>query len=97
MKETYALRNSTDSAGKITRTATVTFVKVDTLVATTVTAQPVLTTMPVTTPPLSQTAVVTEIPDSSPVPTKTTYSPLPEWIALLGIGVAGLFIISRKQ
>ena len=97
MKETYAIRNSTDSAGKITRTATVTFVKVDAPVATPVSGQPVMTTMPVIIPQLSQTAAVTPIPASSPVPTKTTYSPLPEWIALLGIVVAGLFSISGKR
>ena len=97
MKETYALRNISESTGKITRTATVTFVKVDTPVATAVSEQPFMTTMPVTTSPLSQTAAVTPIPASLPVPTKTTYSPLPEWVALLGIVVAGLFIIPKKR
>jgi len=97
MKETYAIRNSTESAGKITRTATVTFVKDAAPVATTATAQPDVTTMPVATPPLSQTVVVPEMPASSPVPKKTTYSPLPAWIALLGIGVAGLFILRKNR
>jgi hypothetical protein len=97
MKDTYRSRNITDVAGKITQTATVTFVKVATPVATPVSAQPDVTTMPVTTPLLSQTAVVTGIPTSSSVPKKTTYSPLPEWIALLGIVVAGLFIIPKNR
>jgi hypothetical protein len=97
MKETYAIRNNTDVAGKITQTATVTFVKDATPVATTVTVQPDVTTMPVTTPRLSQTPAVTALPTSSPVPKKTTYSPLPEWIALLGIGVAGLFILRKNR
>jgi hypothetical protein len=39
----------------------------------------------------------TEIPASSPVPVKTTYSPLPQWIALLAIVVAGLFVITKKR
>jgi hypothetical protein len=97
MKETYLSRNITNITGKITQTATVTFVKVDTPVATPVSAQPDVTTMPVTTPPLSQTAVVTGIPTSSPVPKKTTYSLLPEWITLLGIVVAVLFIIPKNR
>ena len=97
MKETYRSRNNTDIAGKITQTATVTFVKVVTPVATPVSVEPVMTTMPVTTSPLSQTAAVTTIPASLPVPIKTTYSPLPEWIALLGIVVAGLFIIRKNR
>jgi hypothetical protein len=97
MKDTYRSSNNTTTTGKLTQTATVTFVKVDTPVVTPVPEQPVVTTMPVTTPPLSQTAAVTEIPASLPVPKKTTYSPLPEWIALLGIVVAGLFIIRKNQ
>jgi hypothetical protein len=97
LMETYRSRNSTDTAGKITQTATVTFVQVDTPVATPVTAQPVMTTVPVTTPVVSKTATVTAIPTSLPVPKKTTYSPLPEWIALLGIVVAGLFVIQKRR
>jgi hypothetical protein len=97
MKETYATRNVTDSAGKITQTATVTFVKVDTPVTPPASVQPVVTTMPMTTPPLSQTAAGTAIPASLPVPKKTTYSPLPEWIALLGIVVAGLFMGAKNR
>jgi len=95
MKETYALRNSTDAAGKITQTATVTFLKVNTS-AVTQTSIPT-STQPVTTVTVSQTPAVTALPTSSPVPTKTTYSPLPEWIALLGIGVAGLFILRKNR
>jgi hypothetical protein len=97
MKETYRSWNSTDVAGKITQTATVTFVKDATPVATTITTQPVKTTQPVTTVTISQTPAVTALPTSLPVPKKTTYSPLPAWIALLGIGVAGLFILPRYR
>jgi hypothetical protein len=97
MMETYQSRNSTDSAGKVMQTATVTFVKVDTPVATPATGQPVMTTIPVTSPTVSKTAAATAIPTSLPEPKKTTYSPLPEWIALLGVVIAGLFIIPRNR
>jgi hypothetical protein len=102
MKDTYSSLNSPAYAGKITQTATVTFVQANTTVTTPlitqpVTTQPVLTTVPVTSMTESSTTETTAVPTSSPVPAKTTYSPLPEWIALLGIIVAGLFVISKKQ
>jgi hypothetical protein len=97
MKDTYSGLNNPAYAGKITQTATVTFIQEDTPVATPVITQPVMTTLPVTTETISQTMETTEIPASSPVPVKTTYSPLPEWIALLGIVVAGLFVIPKKR
>jgi len=97
MKDTYSSLNSAAYTGKITQTATVTFVQADTPVATPIITQPVMTTLPVTTETISQTMETTEIPTSSPVPAKTTYSPLPEWIALLGIVVAGLFVITKNR
>jgi hypothetical protein len=97
IKDTYSSLNNPAYAGKITQTATVTFVQADTPVATPVITQPVITTLPVTTETISQAMETTEIPVSSPVPVKTTYSPLPAWIALLGIVVAGFFVISKKR
>ena len=102
MKDTYSSLNNSAYAGKITQAATVTFVQADTTVTTPlitqpVLTQPVMTTVPVTTMTLSPTTETTELPTSSSVPAKTTYSPLPEWIALLGIVVAGLFVIPKNR
>ena len=102
MKDTYTSLNNPAYAGRITQTATVTFVQANTSVTTQpvtqpVITQPVLTTVPVTSLTESSTTETTAVPTSSPVPVKTTYSPLPEWIALLGIVVAALFVISEKQ
>jgi hypothetical protein len=101
MKYSYQDGNSTEKVGKINQTATVTFLKVNTSAvtqtSTPTSTQPVRTTQPVTTVTISQTPAVTALPTSLPVPKKTTYSPLPEWIALLGIGVAGLFILPRYR
>ncbi len=66
MKDTYSNLNSAVYAGKITRTANVTFVQDSTPVITPVITQPLVT-------------------------------PLPEWIALIGVVVAGIFVISKKQ
>jgi hypothetical protein len=102
MKDTYTTLNNPAYAGRITQTATVTFVQVNTSVTTQpitqpVTTQPVMTTVPATTTTESSITETTAVPTSSPVPAKTTYSPLPEWIALLGIVVAALFVIAKKQ
>jgi hypothetical protein len=97
MKDTYSSLNSEVYAGKITQTATVTFVQVNTTITTPLITQPVMTTLPVTTGTISQTTTTTALPTSSPVAEKTTYAPLPEWTALLGIVVAGLFVISKKR
>jgi hypothetical protein len=97
MKDTYSSLNDPANAGKVTRTATVTFVQVAATVATPLPSPPVVTTLPVTTATVPQTTDVPALPESSPVPVKTTYSPLPEWIALLGIVVAGLFVITNRR
>jgi len=102
MKDTYSILNNPAYAGKITQTATVTFVPVNTAVTTPLITQPVITQPVMTTPPVtsmteSPTTESTAVPTSSPVPAKTTYSPLPVWIALFGIVVAGLFVILKKR
>jgi hypothetical protein len=102
MKDTYTSLKNPAYAGRITQMATVTLAQVNTtaitpLVTQPVITQPVLTTVAVTSMTESPTMETTAVPTSSPVPVKTTYSPLPEWIALLGIVVAAIFVISKKQ
>ena len=97
MKDTYNSLNNPAYAGRISQTATVTFAQADNPVATPVFTQPVMTTLPVTSMTILPATETTELPTSSPIPVKTTYSPLPEWIALLGVVVAVLFVISKKQ
>jgi hypothetical protein len=102
MKDTYSSLNNPAYAGKITQMATVTFVQLNTTVTTPfitqpVITQPVMTTLPVTSMTDSSATETTVVPTSSPVVVKTTYSPLPEWIALLGIVVTGLFVILKKR
>ncbi len=97
MQETYRANGISDFDGRITKVATITFVKDDTSQTTTVTTQPVMTTntdIPLTTLIPGE---VTTGATSTPVATKTTYSPLAEWITLLGVGIAGLFIITRNR
>ena len=97
MQETYRSSGITDLERKITQTKTITFVKETPPLATPVTTQPELTTIPVVTPISSTTMSITTVPTSSPIAKKTTYSPLPEWITLLGIVLAGLFILPKNR
>jgi hypothetical protein len=97
MQETYRANGISDFNGKTTKAATITFVKDNPSLVTTVTMPPVATTMPLTTLTTSGTDGASPIPTSTPVTSKTTYSPLAEWITLLGVGMAGLFIITRNR
>ena len=97
MKETYRSSGITNLEGKITQTKTITFVKETTPLATPVNTQPVLTTIHVITSISSTTLSITTVPTSSPIAKKTTYTPLPEWITLLGIVMAGLFILPKYR
>ncbi len=96
MQETYKSSGITDLEGKITQTKTITFGKETTPLATPVNTLPVLTTLPVIATSSSTTVSITTVPTSSPIAKKTTYTPLPEWITLLGIVMAGLFIIRKR-
>jgi hypothetical protein len=97
MQETYRANGISDVTGKITRAATITFVKDNASFVTTVTTPPVATTMPPTSITTSGTEGVSPVPATTPVTSKTTYSPLAEWITLFGVGMAGLFVITRNR
>jgi hypothetical protein len=97
MQETYRSSGITDLEEKITQTKTITFIEEITPLATPVDTQPVLTTIPLITSISSTTASITTVPTSSPIAKKTTYTPLPELITLLGIVLAGLFIMPKYR
>jgi hypothetical protein len=98
MLETYRSSGITDFDGKITKTTTITFIEETPPLTIPVTTQPpLLTTIPVTATISSTTASTTTVPTSSPIAKKTTYTPLPVWITLIGIIVAGLFILPRNR
>jgi hypothetical protein len=43
------------------------------------------------------TTVMTPEQTPTPVPVKTTYSPIPAWIALAGLGLAAAFAVWLKK
>jgi hypothetical protein len=96
MEESFKSSGITDLAGKITQTNTVTFVKGNASVVIPETVKPVITTISVIPSLSSTTQSITTLPASSPLGEKTTYTSLPEWITLVGIVAAGVFIIWKR-
>jgi hypothetical protein len=97
LQETYRSSGITDLEGKTTQTKTITFTEETTPLTTIVGTQPILTTIPVIATSSSVPVSITPVPTSSPIAKKTTYTPLPEWVTLLGIVLAGLFIVPKHR
>jgi len=96
MLETYRSSSITSLDGKITKTKTITFIEETPPLSISVNTQPLLTTIPVITTISSTTASTAVVPASSPIAKKTTYTPLPVWITLTGIIMAGLLILWKR-
>ncbi|MEI6306028.1 MAG: DUF3821 domain-containing protein [Deltaproteobacteria bacterium] len=97
MQESYGTVGVNESIGKTSSSATVTFVAPEPLVVPT-TSVTVATTLPkVTISAPATTVTATAIPTSLPVAKKTTYTPLPGWIALLGLSIVGFLAIVRRN
>ena len=97
MQENYGIVGVNESIGKTSSSATVTFLAPEPLVvpATSVT---IVTLEPSVTIPAPATTVTSMAIQTSPtVAKKTTYAPLPAWIALLGIGIVGFLAIVRRN
>jgi hypothetical protein len=91
---TSRVRNLT---GTTTKSVSVTFIKDLSPTVTPQESQPGITTMPANTISPSQSGAPTPIPVSYPVPVKTTYTPLPGWITLVGIIIAGLIVLGKNR
>jgi len=96
MQESYGV-NGNESTGKTRSLANITFLAPEPMVIPT-TSVTVATTIPqVTISKPATTVTTTAIKTTSTVAKKTTYTPLPGWIALLGIGIAGFLAIVRRN
>jgi hypothetical protein len=102
MLESYASGGGNESVGKTKSTATITFLAPEPMVVTTSSAI-VSTLLPkdtISTPPMSKpitTITATAIQTSLTIAKKTTYTPLPGWFALLGVGIMGFLAIVRRN
>ena len=100
MSDAYSTASADSLVGKLTSGGkTITFIP------------EILTTVPTTVPQLTKTASAGETnapvtaatslstpqPTKTALPKKTTYTPLPVWIALAGIGMAALAVMMRRK
>ncbi len=99
IQSSYPSSGGIGSEGTTTSSAVVTFLASDpltvpSLLETTVSISP---EVPISAPATPVAVTASVIPTSSPVAKKTTFAPLPGWIALFGIGIAGTLAIVRKN
>jgi hypothetical protein len=98
----------TNLTGTITDSASVTFVKdpssdapqdAPTVVITTPEINPPFTHTGTITqvPASSQTGIVTTVPATTPLPVRTTYTPLPVWIVIGGMIIAALVVKGKNR
>lgn len=98
MEESYKAGGTGYGTGRIFQAKTVTFVTDNLPLTPSITTQPERTTQPVISTTVSGgTDSPTTRATQLPAATRTTYSPLPEWITLLGIMITGLFVIARNR
>lgn len=96
MRENFVASGMTSLDGKTTSTAAVTFLPSEPLAVPTSSVTAALPEVTVSPAEIPVTATSTAITTATPVPKKTTYAPLPGWIALLGIGIGGFLALVRR-
>jgi hypothetical protein len=96
MQQAYADAGITDLTGRTTGTTSVTFFT-PALLSPAATQQPLVSpgVSLTTTPPGTQP--VATFPTAQPVTSKTPYQPLPWWVTVMAIGIAGLFVMKRAH
>ncbi len=98
MQQSFAAGAGNGADGVTTSTATVTFLASDPMVVSTpVTVASTSPDVTISVPATPVLTTSTAIPTSTPVAKKTTYTPLPGWIALLGLGICGFLTIVRRN
>ena len=97
MLESYGTVYGNESIGKTSSSASVTFLAPEPLVVPTssVTVATTLPNVTISTP--ATTVTTTEIQTFPTITKKTTYAPLPAWIALFGVGIVGFLAIVRRN
>ena len=90
-----------DRIGLLEASAAVTFTKAEFVPDQTVTLPGAVpseaVTVPPTFPPVSTLTYETMPATRTIIPAKTTYSPLPFWIVPAALGLAGLFLLQKRN
>lgn len=102
MNDGYRLSGINQTDGILTSAAAITFSEIKVLTTPEPTATPVVTiSVAGTTPSAAATNPVMTAPSvpatTAPVPVKTTYSPVPAWIPLAGLGIALVVIMYKRN
>lgn len=98
MQAIYKAEGITDIDGKLSSTADVTIEKATIVITTPTPVIPVETIKLTGTPEATEPVTIIPTGESTiPVPEKTTYAPLPAWIALAGVGVAAAFACWQRK
>jgi hypothetical protein len=100
MQEMYSNTPAEDKTGILNASATVTFIKPESTPVQTVTTRRTIPSGTVTNSPAGTSAALTNaaLPaNRTTVPAKTTYAPLPFWVVLTAIGLAGLVLIGKRE
>jgi hypothetical protein len=96
MEGVYKSAGITDVDGKLTNSTGVTFAQPIVVTSVPTTEAPVDTTKTTGVPEITGTIPPTSVSET-PVPVKTTYSPMPAWIVMAGIGMAAAFVALQRR
>jgi hypothetical protein len=100
IRETYSSGGIVNLSGITRNSASVTFIKDLSPALSPQNTPPVGTTVSLPTPypsPTTSQSGATSHPTSSPLSVKTTYTPLPEWVGLVSIFIAGLIVLRKNR
>jgi hypothetical protein len=99
MQESFEAAGRTGTEGLTTSSATITFLAAEPIVkpSSEVTVTSPTPEVSIPAPATSVPATVLVTPTKTPLPKKTTYAPLPGWISLFGVGIAGYLVIFRPH
>ncbi len=98
MQDTYKAAGITEAEGILTSTATITFEEPAVATSVPTTEVPLQTPEITAAPEITVTGTVPIIGQTeTPVTERTTYAPLPGWIAFAALAIAGSALCSRKK
>lgn len=98
MQDTYKAAGIIETEGILTSTATITFEDPAVVTPAPTTGAPEQTPETTTAPEITVTGTMPEIEQpETPVPERTTYAPLPEWIVLAALAIAGAALSVLKR
>jgi len=97
MQESYTGSTNVNTDGMTTSSASFAIYREVSTIPSTTAPRDTITSQPVQTAPVITSEIATTVPTTTPVPAKTTYAPLPAWVALFGSGLAAVIVLARNR